>query len=225
MTTADDHATGRAARAVGSPRGWFASVLARGLLLVIASACAILATNNWCFVLFPAALAALLLDSIVRAIGSWFVVRVTTAAFVGVVVGILLSVGPDWAFREAFGLEPPNGVHDAKIWRHFVGGPGEHTLIIEFTADDAAFQTLVRAHPPQSDSDRVKRWKKSGGAWDSVLDAFAGAGQSSFVHATWRQIRSLNPVEAYDLGESNYGSLSLFRETGTGRCVAFHVRY
>lgn len=207
------------------PRGRFASGAVRLLAVLITAACALFATNNWCFVIIPAVLAALVVDYIVCAIRPWFVLRVPAAAAVGVAAGMSLSVGPNWAFREAFEMAPPDGVHDVRVWRHYVGGPGEHVLIIEFTADAGAFQALVQAHPPLSDSDRMKRWQAAGGGWDSVLDAFVRFGQTHFVCSSWQRIQPLEHPEVLDLGGSNRGTLALFLEPDTGRCVALHVRY
>jgi hypothetical protein len=206
-------------------RGRFASGAVRLLAILIAAACAFFVTNNWCFVIFPAVLAGLIVDYIVCAIRPWFVMRVSAAVAAGVAVGLLLGVGPDWAFREAFEMAPPDGVHSVRIWRHYLGGPGEHALIIEFTADTASFESLVKAHPPLSDSDRVRRWQDAGGGWDSVLDAFLRIGQTRFVCSSWQEIRPLEQTEVLDLGGSNRGTLALFREPDTGRCVALHVRY
>lgn len=160
MTADADESTLITESQPGPPwRGRFASGAVRLLAVLIAAACALIVTNNWCFVIIPAVLAALVVDYIVCAIRPWFILRVPVAAAVGVAAGMSLSVGPNWAFREAFEMAPPDGVHDVRIWRHYVGGPGEHVLIIEFTADAGAFQALVQAHPSLSDSDKVKRWQ------------------------------------------------------------------
>lgn len=226
MTADADESTSIAESQLGPPsRGRFASGAVRLLAVLIAAACAFFVTNNWCFVILPAVLAALVVDYIVCAIQPWFVMRVSAAVVAGVAVGMLLSVGPDWAFREAFEMAPPDGVHDVRIWRHYVGGPGEHVLIIEFTADAAAFQALVQAHPPLSDSDEVRRWQAAGGGWAQAFDIFAGPGLTSFADSSWKRIRSFEHPEALDLGESNRGSLVLFHEPNTERCVALHVRY
>ena len=225
MAEADEAVPETRLRAGAPSRGWGATAAIRLLSALIAAACALFVTNNWCFVLFPAALAALLVDYIVCAIRPWFILRVPVAAAVGVAAGMLLNVGPDWAFREAFEMAPPDGVRDVRIWRHYLGGPGEHALIIEFTADAAAFQTLVQAHPPLSDSDKARRWQAAGGGWDSIYDVFVGPGPTSFVRSSWQKIQPLKQPEVLDLGGSNRGTLALFREPNTGRCVALHVRF
>lgn len=199
-------------------------VVVRRLAMLIAAACALVVSNNWCFVLFPAAFAAWCIDHVVGAIRPWFILRAPVAAAVGVAAGTLLSVGPDWAFREAFEMAPPAGVHNVRIWRHYVGGPGEHVLIIEFTADTAAIQSLVRAHPPSADSDNVQRWQVAGGGWAQAFDVFAGPGLRSFANSSWRRIQPLDHPVALDLGESNGGRLVLLHDPNTGRCVALHVR-
>lgn len=206
-------------------RGRGDAAAVRLLAILIATACAFFVTNNWCFVLVPAALAALLIDYVVCAIQPWLILRLSVAAAVGVAAGMLFSVGPDWAFREAFELAPPDGVHDVHIWRHYLGGPGEHVLIIEFTADAAAFQALVRAHPPLSDSRQVTLWREGGEGWEQAFDIFTRPAPTDFPRSSWQRIRPVENPEVLDLGESNSGNLMMLHEPGTGRCVALHVRF
>jgi hypothetical protein len=195
------------------------------LAILVAASAAVVASNNWCFVLFPAALAGFFADYVVCAIRPAFIMRLLAAVLVGSAVGLLLNVGPGWAFREAFEMEPPAGVRDVRVWRHYAGGPGEHVLIIEFTADSAAFETLIRQRTVVPDSVGLERWRAAGGEWAQVLDNLAPFGITSFARSSWGRIRPLERPEAFDLGGSNRGTLTLFREPDTGRCVALHVRY
>lgn len=205
--------------------GWFVSGVLRLLTGLIAAVCALFVTNNWCFVIFPATLAALVVDYLLCAFKPRFVVRVLTAMVVGVTIGIFFGVGPDWAFREAFEMAPPNGIHDVRIWRHYLGGPGEHLLIIEFMADAAALQALAQAHPPTSDSYYIHRWKAAGGSWAQALDIFGTPVLTSFAYSSWKRIRPLEHPVVLALGATNRGTLVLFQEQGSSRCVALHVRF
>lgn len=196
----------------------------RVLVGLIAGTCALFASNNWCFVAVVAAFAAFLVDCAVRTIRPWVMLRLPVAVGVGIGVGMLLGIGPAWAFQEAFGTEPPDGVRDVRISRHYSGGPGEHVMIIEFTADASALQALVRGHTVSPDSRRVAAWRDAGGEWEQVADFFIGPGATSFTRSSWRRIRPLERAEAFHLSLVNEGSLVLFHEAGTGRCVALHER-
>lgn len=199
--------------------------ITRALVVAIVAAAALLATNNWCFVVVPAAVAALFIDYVVCAARPWFLARIVVAAGVGVSAGLLLSVSPAWAFREAFEIDPPSGIRDVRIHRHYLGGPGEQALFIEFTADAGAWQQLVDAHTPASQSTAIERWRAAGGAWDQLFDTFGGPTVTTFSRASWARIRPMEHPEVYDLGESNHGRLVLLHEPETGRCIALHVRF
>ncbi len=207
-----------------SVRGCCASAGTRVLVVLIAGTCALFSSNNWCFVVLLAAFAAFLVDCAVCAIRRWIFLRLPVAAGVGIAVGMLLGVGPAWAFQEAFERDPPSGIRDVRISRHYSGGPGEHVLIIEFTADSAALQALVRGHTVSSDSPGMAAWRDAGGEWEQVADFFIGPNATRFTRSSWRRIRPLERAEAFDLGEVNEGRLVLFHEASTGRCVAMHVR-
>jgi hypothetical protein len=204
----------------------FAHVAIRLLVVGFASAGALLATNNWCFVLVPAVLVALLGDFVACAVRPWVVLRLPVATAIGVAAGLALSVGPDWAFREAFGRAPPAGVRDVRIQRHYVGGPGEHVLIIEFTADPAALGALTARLPEEPEGDRVEKWRATGQGWPAAFDVFAGRQVLPAARSSWLRIRPLENPEVLDfspVGDAS-GRLVLFWERSTGRCVALHVR-
>jgi hypothetical protein len=224
MTAAGSSESAGAVQPTLPRRGRWVSVGVRLLAMVIAAVAALLASNNWCLVLIPAVLAAFVVDLVVNAVRPWFTLRVLVAAGVGVAVGLLLCVGPDWAFHEAFGAAPPGGIRDVRIWRHYIGGPGEHVLIIELTADAAAIQALLQTHPSVADSEKVARWHAAGDTWAQAFDLFVGPGPTSLAHASWQRIRPLEHAAVLDLGEYNNGQLWLFEEPTTGRCVALHVR-
>lgn len=225
MSDTDDRVVPHCSRPASRVRQRCVGVAIRLLAILVAASSAIVASNNWCFVLFPAALAGFFADYLVCAIRPAFIIRVPTAVLVGGAVGLLLNVGPVWAFREAFEMDPPAGVRDVRVCRHYAGGPGEHVLIIEFTADSAAFETLLRPRTVLSDSAGLERWRAAGGEWAHVLDSLVPFGITSFARSSWERISPLQRPEAFALGASNRGALTLFREPDTGRCVALHVRY
>jgi hypothetical protein len=222
--TSPDSVSASAPRAAPAKRS-YSGVGVRLLAVILAAVGALLASNNWCFVLFPAALAAFVADYVVCAIWPRFVLRVAVGVIIGVALGLLLSIGPGWAFREAFGVELPPGVRDVRVWRHYLGGPGEHVLIIEFTADPNAVQALTAMRPSAPESDRLKRWRAAGAEWPAAFDIFVGPGPTSIARMSWMRTGPLNNPELFELGPSNGGSLVLFREPGAGRCVALHVRF
>jgi len=196
----------------------------RLLATLVAAAAALFASNNWCLVLFPAALASFLTDYLVCTIRTWFLARVAVAAVVGACVGLLLNVRPGWAFREAFGVDPPSGVQDVRIWRHYLGGPGEQVLIIEFTADAKALEGLLAVCPPLTDGEKAARWQAAGGGWEQAFDVCVPLGLTRFARASWLRIRPLKNTEVFELRLANSRRLTLFHEPATGRCVVLHVR-
>ncbi|MGD8451816.1 MAG: hypothetical protein PVJ57_08360 [Phycisphaerae bacterium] len=208
------------------PSRWLSAGV-RLLAILVAAAAALLSTNNWCFVILPAALAAIVVDYVVSGIRPWSVLRLIVAVAVGLAVGRLLSVGPDWAFQEAFGVDAPAGVRDVHIFRHYVGGPGEHILIIEFTANPDVVKALLSLHPVVTNSETAQSWHAAGGGWPQAFDDFAGPCPMGFARAAWLRIRPLAEPEVFDFGgiEASGGRLVLFHEPHTDRCVALHVRW
>ncbi len=192
----------------------------------LASVLAVLVTNNWCFIFIPAGIAALLLDFVACGVVGRLIPRLALGAVVGVAVGIAWGVEPDWALQEVFGCEPPARIRNVRIQRHYIGGPGEHVLIIEFVADAAAFQALTSLHTPKDRSGRVERWRAAGGDWSATWEAFAGPCATRFARSSWMKIQPLTGMDVFDYGTlpRSVDSLILFHEPKTGRYVALHVR-
>ncbi|MBN2445902.1 MAG: hypothetical protein JXO22_04210 [Phycisphaerae bacterium] len=197
------------------------------LVVMVGLACALLATNNWCFALVPAALAVLWCDLVVRCGWPRLGPRLAVAGVVGVGLGIALRVGPDWAFEEAFGVERPAGVSNVWIRRHYIGGPGEHALIIEFTADPAALARLTTLYKPDANSTRAEQWRAAGGTWEDAWNIFGRMAPMPAPRASWMRIKPLENAEVFDYGGvmQVVGNLVLFHEPSTGRCVALHIRF
>ena len=185
---------------------------------------ALLATNNWCFVLIPAALAACLCDAFVARQVRRALVRLVLGAAIGAIVGVAFRISPEWAFREAFEMSPPPGVTDVRLWRHYLGGPGEHLLIIDFAADNAAQDALLRAHPPFEWDEFDQRWPVYVSGWGETFDTLAGPGLTYFARLSWLRAQPLNHPEILNLGSANGGNLVLLRERESNRCVALHIR-
>ncbi len=206
--------------------GESAGRLGQLLVVSLASAIAVFVTNNWCFILIPAGLAALLLDSVLAGAKRRLIPRLALAAAVGVAVGTALRVGPEWAFREAFDADPPAGIRDVRIQRHYIGGPGEHALIIEFVADAAAIHALTSLHAPHPRSQRTEQWLAAGGVWSETWSHFSGPGPLGLVRSSWMRIQPLENAAVCDYGSvgESCGSLVLFHQSETGRCVALQVR-
>ena len=201
-------------------------------------------SHNWCFVCLLASLAALVLDILFCALAGNRVrrrtFRIAGRVALGLVVGLAIGwqhrVTPEWAFQEAFGVQPPPGIRDVHVWRHYLGGPGEHALIIEFHADHAAIEALEAAaietlRPLKTytvewlesgapDSRRVEEWRDSGGSWEAAWESFAGPARTRFSRTSWMRIRPLDAPRVLDYG---YHLVLMVDET-SGRAVALHVR-
>lgn len=193
------------------------------LLLLVGAGGALVVSNNWCFVALPASGAALLTDFAVRAIRPWPVLRLVAAGIVGSAVGALLDVRPDWAFHKVFDCSPPAGVHDVRIQRHYAGGPGEHVLIITFTADASVMAALSAGRAPDPHHPVMERWLAVDGDWTQALDCAVPAAPG-WIRRSWDRITPLHQAEICALDEVNAGVLVLFHEPASGRCVALHVR-
>ncbi len=194
--------------------------------LLIACVVALLVSNNWCVILLPVAIVASLVDTLFDHGPPWLLRRTLVAALVGAGMGWLLIVRPAWAFKETFGIDPPPGVSDVHIWRHYVGGPGEHILITEFRATPNALGTLTSLGGAKI-TDRVRKWQPLGAGWEAAYDAFHGPAPWDGPRKSWMRISALNDPQVYDFGgyRVESGTLVLLHERGSDRCVSMHVRY
>lgn len=205
-----------------------------GLFAVFAGLAAVYASNNWCFVGLPAFLAGLVADGLVlRIIGARplrgrarIAARVVVALCAGALTGHALNWSPADAFREAFKADPPPGVSDVRIHRHYTGGPGEHVLIIEFTADGPSMRKLLSLHPIVPDSRALAEWSGAGGGWEAAFEHLARTSPFPLARWTWRRIQPLRDMNICHLAlpQPTTDRLFLLMEKGTNRCVALHVR-
>ncbi len=204
------------------------------LLAAVAMAAASLSTSNWCFVGLAAAVAAPILDAMVdrqnttgrKGKAALCSVRLLLAVAVGVAIGWLLRVTPGWAFREAMEIDPPAGVHVTRVQRHYEGGPGEHTLIIEFTADESALKTLIsdQVMEQSEHSRRIEDWFSAGRTWEAAFDCFCRPTTFPFSRRSWMRIRPLDNPQVYDFGIVNGGHLALLYDASSKRAVMVHAR-
>lgn len=204
------------------------------VLAVVAMIAAIASTSNWCFVGLAAAVAGPVVDVLVDEIGltsrlgkaASFGIRLAIAAVVGVAVGWLLQATPEWAFREAMGNDPPAGVQVTRVQRHYEGGPGEHTLIVEFTADASVMNSLItdKVVEESAKSERIAAWRAAGGTWEEALRHLGRTDTLPFAWMTWKRIRPLENPQVYDFGIVNHGYLILLYDTTSERAVVLHRR-
>lgn len=208
--------------------------VSRVLLAVVAMVTAIVSSSNWCFVGFAAAVAAPIADVLIDGIGvverpgkaMSFIIRLAIAVVVGVAVGWLLRASPAWAFREAMDSEIPAGVRVTRVQRHYEGGPGEHTLIVEFKADASVITSMLSDEVVEASakSDRITRWSAAGRTWEGAMEYLDGPAPLPFSKMTWSRVHPLQDPQAYDFGVVNNGHLILLYEPASGRGVMLHRR-
>lgn len=215
-------------------------------LIWLAAACGIvgqlLFSNDWCLYAIPAALLAALVFWIVIALISrmtrsgklpqWQYGLVLAVA-IGLCSGAAFRVRPSWAFREVFGVEQPRGIHDLRIWRHYEGGPGEHTLILEFRADEAAVIALTASIPRQPnpppgapDLSKLEQEWYENRSWIAAYELFGGAFHSN-GRKTWERILPLREPQVYyrELSPTTEAKSTLLMwEPESGRVVVLHSR-
>ncbi len=211
-------------------------------LIWLAAVCGVvgqlLFSNDWCFYIVPSALlAALVFWIIVRSMP--FMSRLdrpplrylglALAVVIGLSCGAVFRVIPTWAFNEAFGIDQPEGIRDLRIWRHYEGGPGEHSLILEFVADEAAVRALTAALPSQSDRppnvphmEQLEREWRESRSWLAAYELFGGPGHA-IGRRTWKRITPLHAPEIFYWDHGVNSTLLLWDRT-LGRVVVLHSR-
>lgn len=182
-------------------------------------------TNNWSCIVVPVALILVLVDLIVRGARLQFRTRILLAVATGAVIGRVLSVGPDWAFNEALRIDTPPGVTDVQISRHYIGGPGEHVMIVEFLANATALINLKSRAGRSTNERNISRWREAGAHWKDALSFFVMSPMNQSAQRQWNRIRPFENVQTIDLGAQQSGDVVLFVEPETGRCAMVHVRY
>jgi len=130
--------------------------------------------------------------------------RLIIIGVIGFVTGHLMRVTPQWAFQEALRIDAPTGVEVTHIRRHYEGGPGEHTLIVEFNADDNAFKKLLNDVPEVLEGHIARKWREAGANWDAAWTALCGIGGFPFSHWSWSRIAPLTNPLFVDYGFPRY---------------------
>lgn len=202
----------------------------------------LLFSNDWCLYTVPAFFLAALLCWLIVAFCSlisrsgrppgWKSGSVL-AIVTGLGCGAAFRVIPSWAFAEAFGVDQPSGIRDLHIWRHYEGGPGEHSLIFEFNANEDAISTLTGPFPkPAKYSPYPTRWdevvQKQGesNAWMAAYEIFGGAYHTNGRKA-WSQLNPMHDPQIFfaPASQQNRGrSILVLWERASGRTIAFHSR-
>lgn len=144
-----------------------------------------------------------------------------------------VPVIPSWSFSEAFGVDQPSGIRELRIWRHYEGGPGEHSLIFEFTADEDAIRNLTASFPKnERNSQYPATWgevaQKFGthNAWMSAYELYGGAYHAS-GRGTWARLKPLDNPEILFVpaSQQNKGkSILVLWDRSSGRTVVLHSR-
>lgn len=212
-------------------------------LLLLTAACGVagqlLFSNDWCLYTAPAALLALFVYAIfVTWLSAWpkldrTAVRLIVAVMIGLSSGAVFRVIPSWAFHEAFGIAQPAGIRDLRLWRHYEGGPGEHSLIFEFTADKEALAGLIARFPHEPDSlvgfvgdeARQSAWRDRH-EWIAAYDLYGGAFHPN-GRRTWERLAPLHEPRLFFRGrrsDTNGTYLLMLWEESTGRVVVLHSR-
>lgn len=202
----------------------------------------LLFSNDWCLYTVPAfflgaiaywlnaALCSLLSRS--GRLPSWKM-GTPVAIVIGLACGAAFRVIPSWAFGEAFGIDQPTGIRDLRIWRHYEGGPGEHSLIFEFNANEDAIRSLTASFPKnERNSQYPATWSEvaqkfgTHNAWMSAYELYGGAYHAN-GRKTWSNLSPLRDPEIHFVSASqkNRGrSILVLWERATGRTVALHSR-
>lgn len=198
-------------------------------------------SGDWSCVLVFVVPAALLVERViddqlpwgrVRRAGARLALRCLPLVLIGGAAGHALRVTPGWAFQEAMQIDPPPGVRVTRIARHYEGGPGEHTLIVEFTADAAAMGALLKQAPGLKDGRKLEHWLEGPQTWDAALNLRPVRSTEYYPSrhrfSRWSLSRIAPMTTPYDIWIGSTGSVAkefvLLWERATGRGVLAHRR-
>jgi len=88
-------------------------------------------------------------------------------------VSLAFRADPDRLFERAFGMRPPEGVKDLLAERHYAGGPGDQTILFQFTADRPTIDRLVAHRGFKPDMDRIETYwgekQNTSRLWDDLF--------------------------------------------------------
>ena len=119
--------------------------------------------------------------------------RFTVALIIPLLLALspLFRLGKEEAFELAFGLKPPPGVSDLVVERHYEGGPGDYTLLLQFTADPATIEQITSHREFAPYEDLAALWDEVNGNWSAFVDALHGYAARP---GWWQQLKPMrNP--------------------------------
>ncbi len=187
----------------------------------------LLLSNDWCFAAVWSTVGAWfgfwLISAIIHFMwkeGSappvWLGVILSLA--VGLMAGYPTRLRPNWAFQTAFGEDVPAGVRDLRIERHYEGGGGDFSLIMQFAASRDVVQQVTAARKFEFDDERIRAWRENGGTWERL------PGTVGFFFRTWNSIEpAKKPTILYWRGTGTTARTLLVWEPDTGRAVALYL--
>src|SRR5262245_55454347 len=86
--------------------------------------------------------------------------RMLVALSTGVIIAFIppIRLTPASAFRRVFGIPPPSGVSNLTADSRYVGGPGDHVILLSFQADQSTIDRLVAEVGMDVDSRYTEVW-------------------------------------------------------------------
>ena len=142
----------------------------------------------------------------------------------------MLRVTPQWAFQEALKIDPPTGVEVQDIHRHYEGGPGEHTLIMECKATYSAIDEILKKFPPVVDRWQTRKWIETGADWNAAIHNDDHLETFPFSRWTLSRIEPMREPQFHhlDLGRDGLtypGEVIVLWEPTSRRAVLVQRRY
>jgi len=143
------------------------------------------------------------------------------ALVAGIAIGSAVRVGSDAAFRECFDTDIPATVRNLRVvGRHYAGGGGDYTLIIEFFVSEEDLAALLALGKFTDSSDRIDRWRAAGGTWQSITEGKALLCMLGYADQSWAKIEPMQEFEVWEsTSETHMTSNLLLWEQTTGRVV------
>jgi len=126
----------------------------------------IFVSNDWCFAATTTALFSSLLvfviDVVLCKVASQSkatdYLRITLGAIVAVVLGFIIQLSDNKAFELVFETSPPDSVYDVHVDRKYMGGPGDHLLLMQFRTDAQTLDRLLLHRKFVEDVEVLQEW-------------------------------------------------------------------
>lgn len=189
-------------------------------------------SEDWCFSVVLGCVAALVAVSLVDILlkrsvsvhSPWhYRLRLGVAVLVGAMIGANIPLSHDWAFQEAFGMPLPNGVRDVRLLRFYEGGPGEHTLLMQFHGDETTIRAITSQRPFLQDCDEIREWGRTGADWSDAFERFSPPGRLPFSRRSWHRIRPVENPQVFWWNQYVKSTLLLWN-SDSGRAVVLNAR-